>query len=644
MTKLVVVLPNVPNIQLCDNIISKANRAQNVNFVSGRYVDNEDVTVLLIPASHLPTHEVSSYLKDSSRTAPVHMIFLHTTPTNDYSNTLCYTIAQTSKKAHIEELIIDYQWQLNIPEPNLIKSSYDKIAFDDSESEEILRNLYFLLNHVTNNLEQVQDGRSEIEELKIFNQNSKGLETTVQMPTLSRKNLFKIKNYIDETFMLKYRVTAYSTLVQVMTFREGQNANSDQPDVSRMEKAVELYCDLEPLFTKNSPLDLKDKIIVIAKHFERRSHRVAQGDGEEYTSAISHTKFLINQQIEGVKVPSTDVYKTLAFTIPDKGGLLDGKREPGTVIPAHYVWGYDQPVASPLELMLIGRKKKALVSPADTVVLEQAFREGKLKDKYVTLERIGKVNGSVQPFTRALYLFGNELAVPIQWQKNQTNLFCSLFVDSSAEFFVYHHLLKHFQATMEGFKILYVKQLQHALNFYYYNLRKEMQKSKGSVEFEKLVYYGTGAIVPRTIVLGTAHDFWRAEAKKSGKHFPNGIELASEPWYADQFAYHCKNLQPGQAAGRKQMLVCYLSLGNCKKVDKPVPLDHITNDCIYSTVEGQYGQTSTVYAVTNPLLVYPMLLIEYEPVDNKAFQFAKETITETAHPAASSPSSSLPKN
>jgi len=469
------------------------------------------------------------------------------------------------------------------------------------------------------------DGSSEFVDFQFFDeQSSDSQKTKVTLPLITRTDLYKIKNYFDESVMLKYRLSAFNTLVQTIKYKENTDNISkaiSSPDLQRMNKAAQIYENLEPIFTKNSPLNLIEKITVIARHFERRAHRVAQGDGDEYTSAISHTKFLINQIIEGVGLPNTKSYQTLAVVTTDRGGLLDGKREPGVVIPAHYVWAYEKPVINSLELLLIGRKRKSLVSQADTAGLEQAFRDGKLEHKVITLDRIGKVNASEQPFTRALHLFGNELVVPGQWEKNQTNLFCSLYVDPSPNYYIYHNLLKQFQTSMEHFKILYVKQLQHALNLWQYNLRKDMQKSRGSAENEKFLFYGSGPIVPRTIVLGSAMDFWRSESKKKGKFFTSGIEFSSEPWYADQFAYLCKNLQPGQSVGRKQMLVCYVSLGNSSRKDSPVASDFLTNDSIYTIVESQHGQTSTVYAVSNPLHIYPILLIEYEPLDNTNFSF-----------------------
>ena len=437
----------------------------------------------------------------------------------------------------------------------------------------------------------------------------------MQPPSLSRKNVFTIRNFFEESILPKYRISASKTLSHAIKFKENSNnpvSGEAQPDIARMQKALTNYGDLDPLLLVNSPLDIEDKITVIARSLERRCHRVAQGDGDEYTSAISHTKFLVNQNIEGVSVPNTKKFANLAVTISDKGGLLDGKREAGTVIPAHYVWGYDSQVANPLELLLVGKKRKALVPPADTAVLEQAFRENKLKEKQIYLDRIGKVDASKQPFTRVLHLFGNELTVPNQWEKNQTNLFCSLFVDSSPQYHVYLNLIKQFHSDMEGHKILYIKQLQHALNFSCYNQNKEMQKAKGSADNEKLLFYGSGSIVPRTIVLGSAMDLWRAEAKKKGKFFTEGIELASDPWYADQFAYVCKNNQSGQSPGRKQMLVYYAALGNSKRVEKPALSEYIANDSLHTTLEDEYGRTSTVYGVYNPFQLYPILLIEYE--------------------------------
>ena len=152
------------------------------------------------------------------------------------------------------------------------------------------------------------------------------------------------------------------------------------------------------------------------------------------------------------------------------------------------------------------------------------------------------------------------------------------------------------------------------MSFYNYKNRRIIYKNRGLKITEKLVFYGTGAEIPRTIVLGSSVDIVRAEDRKKGRVFQSGIEVTEDFCYADRFAYLCKNGSPNQPI-QKQLLVCLVSLCEPERVGtSPISTPRTSTKTEFEfikSLDNQNPKIATVYSINDPVLLLPVMLIEY---------------------------------
>ena len=322
-------------------------------------------------------------------------------------------------------------------------------------------------------------------------------------------------------------------------------------------------------------IDIKKDALVVF-HLNSIAHRVASGDGSQFTSVISHDKFIIKEicEIQNYFNTTKYPYKNLAFTLPNKANRLDGKNHENLVIPAKYRYIIMILSNKGLEKFLCGNFKYFLLSDAATAQLEQAIRDNKFnideikidKDKclkdikvqlfhkelFITaIYKEGDLELPVKIY-RNLYLFDNKFEVPATWNPLQTNLFMSEVVnipDNS----IYPTTDKKFKPNKELFmdNVGYVKVLQNVVNYNDFKC-KYPNITKG--------YFGSKSIVPRNIILGNPGDFWAVQ-KNQGNQIPDDTFFVINTNFYNQQdkAYVCKNnTVPRQNFTRKQMCIAIM--------------------------------------------------------------------------------------
>lgn len=326
-------------------------------------------------------------------------------------------------------------------------------------------------------------------------------------------------------------------------------------------------------------IDIKKAALIVFR-FNSIAHRIANGDGSQFTSVISHTKFIISKicEIQNYFNDPKYPYENLAFTLPNKANKPEGKREKDLVIPAIYKYIIMMPSNQTLEKLLCGDFKHFLLSDDANTNLEQSIRENKFnideikiaKDKFLkyikvqlndknlsitAIYREGNLESPVKIY-RYLYLFDNKFEVPSTWHPLQTNLFMSEFLnplDSS----IYPTTDKKFKPNIELFinNAGYVKVLQHVVNYNDFKC-KFPNITKG--------YFGTKSIVPRNIILGNTGDFWAVQENGidiKGKKIPDdSFFVINTNFYNQQDkTYVCKNNNlTEQNLPRKQMCIAIM--------------------------------------------------------------------------------------
>ena len=315
------------------------------------------------------------------------------------------------------------------------------------------------------------------------------------------------------------------------------------------------------------------KAALLAFYFVSISHRVAEGNGDEFSISISHSKYIIGN-IDGINKHFNDIKYPfngdLAFSIHDKSNLLDGKREKGLIIPAQYKYNII------LKACTNKLNNKILLAPAATIDLETKIRNLLDNNQQLKIEEIvidKETNKSLKDInirllnnelfidaiyqdgtheekvkiSRFLSLFSNEFNIPQTWYPLQTNLFCSNFV-SPFDNSIYPTQKREFNPNKAIFNEKgYIKLLQHAMNYNDFTAKYPHRKVKG--------YFASKKIVPRAIVLGTT---------KYGSQLCYVQHVAKVTTYywintnfnnakLQQSAYQCKN-----NSNNKQMLVVYM--------------------------------------------------------------------------------------
>ena len=364
-----------------------------------------------------------------------------------------------------------------------------------------------------------------------------------------------------------------------------------------------------PLFEE---LSSKNKLKELARIVERICHKMVNGDGLLYSCAISHAKLLFSQHTKGIHVPNTMTFQNLAFTLPDKSAAPTAPKQQNTVQLAVYSWNQHVPTANPLERLLIGDTKCIKLPQECISVMETAYRQDKLEETLCSEFKKGAIQS--QQLERSLILFQNHFQPYKSWEVKQSNLFMSEYLCNSKRSKSLNKFLQPVRNDTR-FKIHWIKQLQHVPNFHMYVNKRARHTAEGSFVTERLAFYGTGVEVPRNVILGSYIDLVRAEGRKKGKIFKQGIQVSSEFSFEDRYAYHCKHLAPPVASTiqRKQMIVCLVSICNPEKVE----MKEVSNvkdasrwESIYVQLQHE-GKYVTVFSINEARLVYPLLIIEY---------------------------------
>ena len=432
-----------------------------------------------------------------------------------------------------------------------IKTSI-KILYKETFYQEVIDKKKSLIHE----LEQKESTPDEISKLKD------------EINTLADKNrtlLIEFLNLENEDKPNHFLSTQKTTLINFLKKDNSFTTATATPE-STNEKTLSL------LENECAQMEIKPikKAALLAFYFVSISHHVAQGHGDEFTSSISHSKLLIgkideiNKHFNDIKYPFNG---TLAFSIPDKSNPLDGKREKGLIIPAHYKYN--------IIFKTCTNKfyNKILLAAAATVKLEEKIRTLPNNNNQLTIEEIvidENTNKSLKDInirllnnelfidaiyqdgtheekvkiSRFLSFFDNELNIPQTWYPLQTNLFCSNFV-SPFDNTIYPTQNREFNPNKAIFNEKgYIKLLQHAINYNDFTAKYPHRKVKG--------YFASKKIVPRPIVLGpTKYGSQLCYVAKDEKYYYinnnfNNAEL-------QQSAYQCKNNN-----SNKQMLIVYM--------------------------------------------------------------------------------------
>ena len=115
--------------EILSNFVSKnVQEAKEINTYLGRFKYQEDTTILISPISQLPKY--FGWLNDKSRTLPVHIVYLLQREESIHypkTNSLFVALAQT------EDLIIDLQYKLQIPQADLIRDSFEQAQVNSTK-------------------------------------------------------------------------------------------------------------------------------------------------------------------------------------------------------------------------------------------------------------------------------------------------------------------------------------------------------------------------------------------------------------------------------------------------------------------------------------------------------------------------------
>lgn len=291
-----------------------------------------------------------------------------------------------------------------------------------------------------------------------------------------------------------------------------------------------------------------------------RCSRLAEGNSEELKSAVSHVKYLIEhadkiKTLKDIKYP----FVKLALSIRDKSNLLDGEIRKELIMPVIYLYVVSKMPSDPLLKLLIKKHSFILASRAsaelENIVREVAISSPDARERLVEIISINEdeslknvkirvsdnqifIDAIYQKgdkeeevsLKRSLYLFGNKFKIPPYWNSVQTNLFCSKVVSLSDE--ILPSIKKEFNPGGNTFndKIEYIKILQHILNYDNFINRYP--------EHHRIGYYGSGSIVPRTIVLNSnKYSFPLCDPLEVENYY-----MINTNFYSPKIkAYKCKN-------------------------------------------------------------------------------------------------------
>ena len=414
-------------------------------------------------------------------------------------------------------------------------------------------------------------------------------------------NLFQV---LFKKITLEYRLKSRKALL-----------DSISPDFNLSDAAntfFESYKSTSCQFSRFDELSVKNKFKEMARIVERACHKAANGDGYLYSCGISHAKLRFKHRSQGIEMPDTSTFKNLAFTLPDRSAAPGDPNQKDIVQLAVYSWIQRIEVSNPLERMLVGDFKRTKLSKEAHSVLEIAFRQDKLEE--TVRSELEKRNIQSDQLQRKLILFQNLFTPFKSWEIKQSNLFMSELLQQSTRTKRLNKFLKPVRNNRR-FQIHYIKQLQHVLNFQAYINKRTAFQSKGAFVTEKLLFFGPGAEVPRNLILGSYIDIIRAEERKKGKIFKEGIELSSDFEYENKNAYLCKNqiASGGGAQQRKQMIVCLVGICDPEKVEMKEAAVNMRGkgwESVYVQVKHE-NKAVTVFSIREAKLVYPLMIIEY---------------------------------
>ncbi len=479
-----------------------------------------------------------------------------------------------------------------------IKTSI-KILYKETFYQEVIDKKKSLIHE----LEQKESTPDEISKLKD------------EINTLADKNrtlLIEFLNLENEDKPNHFLSTQKTTLINFLKKANSFTTATATPD-SNNKKTLSLL-ENECAQMKIKPIK---KAALLAFYFASIAHHVAEGHGDEFTSSISHSKLLIgkidetNKYFNDIKYPFNG---TLAFSIHDKSNPLDGKRENGLIIPAHYIYIISKTSSNGL----VGNKDSFLLAPPATVELEKKIRtlavnndqvnemftkiNTLVNNELITEKTIKKIiailstkklhieeividtNKSLKninilllnnalfidaiyqdgtheeevKINRFLSLFDNKLNVPQTWYPLQTNLFCSDFV-SPFDNSIYPTQNREFNPNKAIFNEKgYIKLLQHVMNFNDLTAKYPHRKVKG--------YFASKKIVPRSIVLGNnkygTQLCYVAHVAKDTNYYLISTKFNNAELQRD--AYQCKN----NNNNNRQMLIAYM--GYNQELEFPV--------------------------------------------------------------------------
>ena len=281
------------------------------------------------------------------------------------------------------------------------------------------------------------------------------------------------------------------------------------------------------LYEKYTKIILDDERFVKqqCEIMEKRLQVIAQGDPEDLRSTLSHWALLIDQQANNVKAPTCESFgHDCLITIPR------------LLLPlAHFSWEVAV-MSDPFARFLIGEVKWIPLSSEGDEVLERMYRGRAAKqtiekdaephfrshfnwnepDLEVNFEEM-KINHAFKIRRKLVYL-GAELQTPKYWVPFQTNIFMSAEIHPGS--YYYDLVVSKFEEERTSLKIHSIKQMQHVGNYFRYCKTKQQLFNGPDLiqDTEEILFYGSGLIVPRSIVLGnTWLEVLRAELRKNQK-------------------------------------------------------------------------------------------------------------------------------